>query len=367
PPGNGIGAIQAAFQDDSLHSMLKGASGGTWPALWFPLSMNGPSQGRPSTIVPPAPILGASRLIFLGSQGGSVYAIDADTGSPIWNPPLPLPAPVAPVQAGPSGYFTFFGGTKDHIVVGTRQAGVQNVFYALKLADGTVAWSYDGSADGLQIGVINGQATVDYVNKRVYFASDAFGGPSGQDTVWCLNIETGARIWSAAVGSVMGSPIARNGRLYVAINNAAGEIHALDAATGASVWGGTFATLDGPVKQFVAADRFSPTGRLLFSTTHKVWALDDTGTAPPAAAFWTQDFTPKTPSAPVFQTGGPDVWVGSSDGNLYRLDYTSGLPNLSIPLGDPALAAQVGSPTLDLAGGFLYVGTEAGIVYCVQY
>ncbi len=59
--------------------------------------------------------------------------------------------------------------------------------------------------------------------------------------------------------------------------------------------------------------------------------------------------------------------MGSSDGKLYRLDYTSGLPNLIIPLGDPALAAQVGSPTLDLAGGFLYVGTEAGSVYCVQY
>ena len=169
----------------------------------------------------------------------------------------------------------------------------------------------------------------------------------------------------------MGSPIARNGRLYVAsFDGAGGKIHALDAATGSSVWGGaTFniALADGPVKLFVAADRFSPTGRLLFSTTNKVWALDDPGAAPPAAPVWTQDFTPKTPSAPVFQTGGPDVWVGSSDGNLYRLDYTSGLPNLSIPLGDPALAAQVGSPTLDLAGGFLYVGTEAGIVYCVQY
>jgi hypothetical protein len=373
-PGNGIGAIHAAFQDNSLHSMLKGASGGTWPAPWFPLPMNGPSQGRPSTIVPPAPISGASRLIFLGSQGGGVYAINADTGGVAggvaWSNPLPAPAP-APVQAAPSGYFTFFGGTKDHIVVGTRQAGAQNVFYALKLADGTVAWFYDGSADGLQIGVINGQATVDYVNKRVYFASDAFGGPSGQDTVWCLNLETGALVWSVPVGSVMGSPIARNGRLYVAsFDGAGGKIHALDAATGSSVWGGATFNIpfaDGPVKLFVAADRSSPTGRLLFSTTNKVWALDDPGAAPPAAPVWTQDFTPNSPSAPVFPAGGPDIWVGVSDGKLYRLDYATGLPNLSIPLGDPLAPAQVGSPTLDLAGGFLYVGTEAGNVYCVQY
>ncbi len=142
------------------------------------------------------------------------------------------------MQAAPSGYFTFFGGTRDYILVGTRDGsvGALNRFYALNLADGSVAWSYDGSADGLEIGVINGQATVDYINKRIYFASAAFGGPTGQDTVWCLNLETGGRIWSAALGNVMGSPIVRNGRLYAAsYDGLGGQIHALDAATGLSV------------------------------------------------------------------------------------------------------------------------------------
>ncbi|PYQ18871.1 MAG: hypothetical protein DMF79_13900, partial [Acidobacteria bacterium] len=64
--------------------------------------------------------------------------------------------------------------------------------------------------------------------------------------------------------------------------------------------------------------------------------------------------------------GGPHVYVGSSNGKVYRLDYDTGVTLLTFPLGDPLAPAAVGSPTLDLAGGFLYVGTEAGIVYAVQ-
>jgi outer membrane protein assembly factor BamB len=194
-----------------------------------------------------------------------------------------------------------------------------------------------------------------------------------QDTVWCLDLGTGARLWSAALGDVMGSPIARNGRLYVAsFDGLGGKIHALDAATGLSVWGGatTFDTpfAEGPVKLFVSADRFSPTGRLLFSTTNQVWALDDpAGAVPPAAPVWVQATIPN-PSAPAFPSGGPKVWVGGSDGQVYAIDYATGAVLFSIPLGDPAPpAAAVGGPTLDLAGGFLYAGSEAGILYCVQY
>jgi outer membrane protein assembly factor BamB len=377
PPGNGVGVIHAVAQDQSLHSVRKDAAGGTWPAPWIPQPLNGPSQGRPSTVVPPGPILGASRLIFLGSQGGSVYAINADTGNAIWNAILPLPGPPAPVQAAPSGYFTFFGGTRDYILVGTRGAGALNRFYALKLADGTVGWSYDGSADGLKIGVINGQATADYASRRVYFASAAFGAGVGEDqTVWCLDLETGARVWSAAVGNVMGSPIVRNGRLYVASYNGitGGEIHALNASDGSAAWLTPFLTgLDGPVKLFVGADR-TQGQRLLFSTTSRVWALDDAGgSTPPPVPTWVRDplldlLDPiPNPSSPVFLAGGPHVYVGSSNGKVYRLDYDTGATLISFALGDPLAPAAVGSPTLDLASGFLYVGTEAGIVYCVQY
>jgi hypothetical protein len=367
-PGSGVGRIHVATMADSLHSAVKGSGGGQWPASWRPRTLIGPSQGRPSTVSLPAPVNGASRAIFLGTQGGVVYALDADTGDVAWSHALPQPVP-APVQASLSGYFTFFSGSDDFLLVGTRNGGVgaQNRFYALHLADGTEAWSYDGSANALKIGLIAGQASVDYVGGRVYFASAAFGPGAGeQDTVWCLDVVTGARIWSVALPDVTVSPIVRNGRVYVAsYDGVQGRIHALDAASGASVWGGlTYDTGPGEaVKSFVGADRTN--SRLLFSTTNAVWALDDSGPAPPGSWVWRRSDIPN-PSTPVYLAGGPHLWLGSSNGRLYRLDYATGATQIDLPLGDTGTPSPVGSPTLDIPGGFLYVGTQAGVVHAVQ-
>jgi len=376
PIGNGIGAVHVVDNGGVLHSMVKGASGGMWPALWEPVPLPGPSLGRPSTIGLPVPIGTATQVLFLGSQGGSVHAIDADRGTPAWIRPLS-----GPVFAAPSGHFTFFGGTRDHVLVGTRDATAPNRFVALRLADGVPAWEYDGSADGKTIGIVPGQATVDYVGKRVFFTSFAFGpGPDERDTVWCLDLETGARLWSVALPDAGTSPILRNGRLYVASHDVAagGQVHALDAATGLSVWGSaTFDTglTEGPVKAFVGADRLSPAGRLLFSTTSKVWALDDPpgASTPPSAVAWVRDATIEgaatriaNPSTPVYLAGGPHVWVGSSDGKLYRLAYADGSTEVVITLDDGVPPAAVGSPTLDIREGFLYVGLEDGTVAGVQ-
>ena len=381
PPGSGIGQIHVVAQD-TLHSVLKGAAGGLWPPAWTPRPLSGPSQGRPSTVQVPAPVNGASRLIFLGTQGGVVYALDADTGGVAWSTALPTPPP-APVQAAPSGDFSFFyQGYGDWLMVGTRNAGVgvANVFYALRLADGGIDWSYDGSADHKKIGMIAAQASVDLPSRRIYFASTAFGTGAGErDTVWCLDLTTHALVWSAELPDVTGSPIVRaarpgetNGRVYVGSwDGTTGEIHALDASTGFSVWSAppTFSTGgDGPVKSYVAADRSSTTGRLFFATDTKLWALDDPplSTSAPATPTWLRDGSPLSPSTPVYASGGPYLWIGSSDGGLYELDYATGATLVALPLGDPVVAAQVGSPTLDVREGFLYVGTVNGIVYAVQ-
>jgi outer membrane protein assembly factor BamB len=321
---------------------------------------------------------GANRVIFLGTQGGTVYTLNAETGGVAWSSALPDPSP-APVQATVSGYFTFAAG-KDYLLVGTRGSGALNRFYALRLSNGGVEWSYDGAADGLKIGIIAAQASVDLANGRVYFTSTAYGTGTGEkDTVWCLDIITGNRVWSAEVPDATMSPILRGGRVYVATYDGVGRIHALDATTGASVWGGaSFSTGAGePVKAFVGADRLSPagTGRLIFSTTTKVWALNDPAgsSSPPVTWQWRRDALSEPaldripdPSTPGFLAGGPHVWLGASNGTLYRLDYDTGATQLTIPLGDPAAPAALGSPTLDIRDGFLYVGSESGLVYAVK-
>jgi outer membrane protein assembly factor BamB len=368
-PGNGIDAIHVVANDGVVYSAKKGANGGTWPTgppAWTPHALAGPSQGRPSTIG--VPVFSAAQVLFLGAQDGHVYAVDAQRGKLAWRSDVLG----SMVEAAPSGMFQIFGGGHDYILVGTRNTGVPNVFYALRVSDGTIAFAFAG--EGRKIGPINGQATVDYTGHRVYFASAAHGASEPDNhTVWCVDLDTGHRLWSRAVGSVQGSPTVRGDRLYV--GNAAGEIHALDATTGLPVWAAPFPTGNGPVKSFVGADRLSPTGRLFFATTDRIWALDDPpgGTAP--SVVWTRDGSATSaepaaqriagPSTPTYLPGGPYVFVGSTNGKLYRVDYATGsaATQLAIPLGD---LAPVGSPTIDSAKGFLYVGTAAGAVFAVQ-
>ncbi|HEX9188786.1 MAG TPA: FG-GAP-like repeat-containing protein [Vicinamibacteria bacterium] len=386
PPGNGIEVVHVAANDAVVYAIKKGAGGGTWPdglPEWSPRRLPGPSQGRPSTVG--VPVGSATQVLFLGAQDGHVYALDAQTGDQVWR----SPHLASMVQAAPSGMFVGLGGNHDYILVGTRNTGVPNAFYALRLADGTQAWAFDGG--GRTIGPVNSQATVDYVSRRVYFTSLAHGPTAPDDhTVWCVDLDTGARRWSVPVGDVVGSPILRAaragepaGRVYVGSWNtgtSTGLVHALDADTGAAVWGAPFPTgADGPVKAYVAADRQSATGRLFFSTTNRLWALDDPpgSTVAPAGPAWVRDFLAEplatrieTPSTPAYLAGGGFVFVGSGDGSVYRLDYATGDPGsqVRIPLGDPAAAAAVGSPTLDLQASprFLYAGTVEGVVYAVQ-
>jgi outer membrane protein assembly factor BamB len=365
-PGNGIEAIHVVANDGVVYSARKGATGGTWPTSWTPHSLAGPSQGRPSTIG--VQVFSASQVLFLGAQDGHAYAIDAQRGKLAWrSDPLG-----SMVEAAPSGMFQVFGGTHDYILLGTRNTGIPNVFYALRVADGTIAFVFAG--EGRKIGPINGQATVDYAGHRVYFASMAHGTSEPDNhTVWCVDLDTGRRLWSRAVGSVQGSPTVRGERLYV--GNATGEIHALDASTGLPVWTAPFATGNGPVKSFVGADRLSPTGRLFFATTDRIWALDDAPGGTEPSVVWTRDGSAQSeepaaqriagPSTPTYLPGGPYVFVGSTNGKLYRLDYSTGTAatQVAIPLGD---LAPVGSPTVDGQTGFLYVGTAAGAVFAIQ-
>ena len=365
PPGHGVGAMHVVGMDHSIHSITKGAAGGTWPTtpVWIPQLMNGPSQGRPSGI--PVSIGSANPVLVLGSQDGHVYAFNARTGAPAWTPSSPALGNV--VQAGPSGIFTAFGGAFDYILVGTRDAGLPNRFHALNLADGSVAWSYDGF-DGTtsfgRIGIISGQAAVDYAARRVYFASRRFGPAPDDKTLWCLDLDTQRACWAAAYGDIDGAVTLRGNRLYVGTTT--GEVLAVNAADGSLGWSFTPAGPDGPVKGYVVSDRL--TDDVYFSTTSRVWSLSDTGPFTFAQNWSPAGISCSNPSTPVYAPGDPWVYVGSGDGRLYRLSVGDGsiITDAAFPvrLGDGT--AGVGSPTLDLFGRFAYVATEDGVVHAVQ-
>ncbi len=363
-PGNGSGVLHMVANDNSLHSVVKGdgPTGGQWPTSpvpWTPQSMMGPSQGRPSGV--DVPIGTARPAIVLSSQDGHVYVFDAKTGAPGWSPSSPLLGPS--VVAHPSGVFTEFGGTRDLIFVGSRDPAGSR-FYALRLSDGAFAspgWTMDGGVFG-KIGPINGQAAVDQAKRRVYFASRAFDTLLNANTVWCVDLETGFEDWAAPVGDVDTGVTVFGDRLYVGTN--AGEVKAIDTRPGQegnTVWSFPIPAPEGNVKGYVAVDRI--TGDAFFSTAGRLWALTSEGTPR-----WTPAYRElPSPSTPVFAPQDSWVYVGGGDGLLHRFSVSTGEEDLIAPFPiDLSEGGGVGSPTFDLVAGFVYVGTEAGLVYAIK-
>ena len=369
PPVVGKHGLVVMSNDRTVHALTRGgASGSVWPADWVPQSLAGVAHSR-SPIVPFSSsviVAAGESVLFVGDDSGDVHALNARTGQFLWTPPNLG----KPVIGAPGGLFQQYGGVRDVILVGTRDGSAPNALHGLNLADGSSAGAAFTAASN--IGAISGAPAVDYSTQRVYFASRSFaGGP----TLWCVQVGTSplfTQVWSRSLGDIDGSPVLRNGRVYV--GNNAGTVYSLDAATGLD--DRTFSTGgDGPVKGFLFPDRRNDD--LMFATNTKVWSISDDG-SPSMPPNWQWTVSGLVPSVILYWPQSPYVYVGSKDGKLYELDFSlaNPLPPTSKPplvLGDGL--GQIGAPTLDIgvvppdvsAGKkLLVVGSESGVLYGVE-
>jgi len=327
--------------------------GGSWPRSgdfsWMPAAMDGPAQHRP-----PVVRMADKTRIFLASQDGHAYAVDAHTGEPLWTS-----AKLGEVlQANPAGLFSDLKpGAPDLLFVGTRNATSANTLYALNPSTGATVTSFDNGGGASAIGIITGIA-VDYDTKRVYFTSRG-SGTGSRDTLWCLDASTGTsltKVWSLNVGDTDGSPILHLGRIYVGTN--AGEVKAIDPTVPAVKWTYAGSSGFGPVKGYVFPQFGSTPLRLFYSTTGRVWAIDAGDTS--ASPAWSVD-TISNPSTPLHVIGTTGLVVGSSNGTLYQLSTVDGGVTGSVSLGTSAL----GSPARDAVNGLIHVGSTAGVLHTV--
>lgn len=335
--------------DRFVHATTAGGLGGAWPAGWTPPRMNAPAQGRPTVLSLATPIGGASRIALVASQDGRVYCFNADTGAAVWTSPVLGEALVA----SPSAMLTAFGGAYNLVFVGTRNAAGENAMVALSLNTGSIAWIFTNGSGSNSMGIVTGQAVVDYALNRLYFTTRRRGGGS-PSTVWAIQF-TGViagLVWAHDHKDIDGALSRRGNVLYV--GNNAGELLALDVATGARNW--VFSPGTGPVKARVWPEG-GGSARVYFSTTSRLYAVRDDGLA--AAALWSQALPDV--SAPLFALNR--VFVGAGDGALHAFD-AAGTPVGSYVLGDP-VPKIVGPPSFDAAQGLLVVGTEEGRVYAV--
>jgi hypothetical protein len=346
------GGVFAVSNDRVIHAMKPTDAGGSWPRsgsfTWTPVAMNGPAQHRPP-VVP----LAAGPRVFLASQDGYAYAVNAYNGALLWTSPKLGDV----LQASPAGLFSDLRpGAPDRVFFGTRNATSANTLFALDPADGTVKAQFDNGGGASAIGIITG-ITVDYATSYVYFTSRAAGAGSS-DTLWCLNATGGtlSKVWSTAVGDIDGSPVLHLGKLYVGTNT--GLVRKIDPTTHAVVWTYTPAPLNGPVKGYVFPEFGSSPLRLYFATTDRVWAIVDNGTT--AADGWSVT-TVANPSTPLHVSGTTHLLVGSGNGTLYQLATSNGAVEGSVSLGTSAL----GSPARDSLNGRFHVGSTAGVLHTV--
>ncbi len=151
-------------------------------------------------------------LAFVGTNDGTVTAVDLATGKARWTGSAGG-ALVTPLAAG--------NGLVVVAVQGTRSTGASVV--ALKEADGSRAWSDTPSRSA----VVAGSPALGSDTAYVTFSDN---------TVRAIALADGTERWSARMnGYVLGSPPAVSGDAVIAAD-IRGEVYRFDAATGSRVW-----------------------------------------------------------------------------------------------------------------------------------
>lgn len=166
--------------------------------------------------------------VYVGSNDGHVYAIDADTGHQLWNAVTGGPVPSTPALANGTLYVTSYDGK----------------LHALDAGTGATRWKFgtEGErrfeAKGIHGQLPKSQTMPDiydsYLSSPVVVNGVVFFG-SGDGHVYAVDAATGALHWKFATGDVVhASPAYADGVIYVGSWD--GKFYAIDAVTGTQRW-----------------------------------------------------------------------------------------------------------------------------------
>lgn len=306
--------------------------------------------------------------VVTGSHDGSIYALDARTGSPFWEFATDGQVRSSPTVSGTTVY------------VGSSDGTVS----ALELATGETVWSFE--ADGP---VRSSPVVHDSDGRETVLVGSTEG------TVYALDARDGTERWNAPTGgAVIGAPAVANETVFAGSLDE--FVHALNLTTGETVWqyetdaavwsSPTVALQNGQETVFVG------------SSDDGVYALDaDSGervwrTETAASVRSSPTVAPRTPGdesataseasgwdATANETGGDTilaghvVFVGSQDGTVHALNATDGTEtDWTFQTEDAVVSSPVVVDTAgdgddsDDSNATLYVGSDDGSLYALD-
>ena len=260
-------------------------------------------------------------VVYIGSDDGNLYALNASTGQKMWSFSTGGVQPVLDAPAVELGV----------VYIGSYDG----VLYALNAATGKQLWSFATGSNP-----IVGAPTV--VNGVVYVSG---GIP---ETLYALNANTGKMLWSDgnSIGGWNSAAVA-NGKVY--IGSFDNNLRAINAKTGAVLW--SYAVPDGFVNSSPAvAENVVYIG----SWDGTVYAVRASNGAP----LWTHPTGSFITSSPA--VAGGVVYIGSWDDTLYALNAKTGAEIWSFTTGDSVESSPA------VANGVVYVGSDDFNLYALN-
>lgn len=301
--------------------------------------------------------------VYISSKGGTLFALDLDTGKERWRYETKFLNFCSPCVAG----FTVYIGAREKLV-------------ALDAESGKTQWSYEcGRGEDLDridtSPAVIGDSIVfgDVVEGNAYSVNRVLGeelwktyvGPTSASfaygdanvyfclsdgRAYALNAETGNTVWSKdiyiAMPTVFSEMCYQDEILYFSsLTNS--KLYAISSVTGEGVWEANLQT------SALFSPAFSDGIIYVGSTDHHVYAFD----AKDGRSIWGFEAGGEVNSAPSF--AGGVLYVGCDDGFLYALDGTTGRELWRFQTGDRIISSPA------IKDGIVYFGSDGGYLYAL--
>jgi hypothetical protein len=311
-------------------------------------------------------------VAYVAAGDGVVYAFRTDTGALLWQTAVLTTGAGSGFQAAAAvqvksfanaGYTNAF----DLVIVATRNAGsaTNNEVFGINGNTGATVWTFNPA----NMDIVNATPYIDYVNNMVWVASRSNGNT--QPSLWKINTTTGALAPGTATFNLndVDQPPTQNqdGKvIYVTANNNRLWVVRTDINNCFNRSANLGVT---PVGFPVPIETAAVNDDVFFATTtgiSKVHVSYNSATC--AAPVFTASPAPwvspaiANPSSLIFTPLPlPDfMYVGSSDGHLYKINPTTGAIALNRLIN---AGATIGDPSFDTFIQKFYVGDTSGRIY----